>query len=65
MRYFGRVGRNLGFGGTPNEAPSNPKPHCRSELPAPSEEALPEAPDEQTADTLPMIHLDDTAGARR
>jgi hypothetical protein len=65
MRYFGRVGRHLGFGRPPNEAPSDPKPHCPSELPAPSEEALPDALGEQTADTLPMIHLDDSAGARR
>jgi hypothetical protein len=59
MTYFQRIGRQLSRAGPLFGAPSDPDPERESLPPVTSEAPLQESLDEQTNDTLPMIHLND------
>jgi hypothetical protein len=63
MTYLERIGRHLGLGGRPGGMPSDLD--RRPQLPVPCNEPPPETSDEQTNDTLPMIHLDDAESPDR
>jgi hypothetical protein len=63
MTYLERIGRHLGLGGRPHRMSSDLGRW--PQLPAPCKEPPPEPSDEQTNDTLPMIHLDDAESQDR